>query len=344
MPETIATATAPAGPNLLPDVTIDRRVTVEEFYEEGHSSLKLKWETSPALGHKRTIRELALNRPGLALAGFTQHFANKRMQVLGLAEIAYLRSLPLDLQRPPLAILRTAPAIILSRKRHCPPFAREMAESVGVPVLRTDLVTGHFINAATVLLQELAAPRLRVHGTMVDINGVGVLIEGEPGIGKSEIALSLIMRGYSLVSDDTTILYRDAVGRIHGTSVTFTRDHMEIRGLGIINISQLYGIGAIREQKEVQLVVKLEEWDTNKIYDRLGTKENNMELLGVKIPLLEIPVKPGRNVPIIIETAAMNERLKFMGYNSARDFNQNVLKWIENGQAQSVYDGSDDSY
>ncbi len=119
---------------------------------------------------------------------------------------------------------------------------------------------------------------------------------------------------------------------------------MEIRGLGIINISQLYGIGAIREQKEVQLVVKLEEWDTNKIYDRLGTKENNMELLGVKIPLLEIPVKPGRNVPIIIETAAMNERLKFMGYNSARDFNQNVLKWIENGQAQSVYDGSDDSY
>ena len=332
MPETIATATAPAGPNLPPDVTIDRRVTVEEFYEEGHSSLKLRWETSPALGHKRTIRELALNRPGLALAGFTQHFANKRMQVLGLAEIAYLRSLPLELQRQQLAILRSVPAIILSRKRHCPPFAREMAESVGVPVLRTDLVTGHFINAATVLLQELAAPRLRVHGTMVDINGVGVLIEGEPGIGKSEIALSLIMRGYSLVSDDTTILYRDAVGRIHGTSVTFTRDHMEIRGLGIIHVPRVFGVASTRGQMPLDLIIRMVQRDAMRKaddIDRTGLDLATRRVLDVEIPLITVPVAAGRDLTNVIEVAALNQRLKNAGFNAAREFDEALKSALE---------------
>ena len=184
-----------------------------------------------------------------------------------------------------------------------------------------------------------------MHGVLVEVFGVGIILIGDSGVGKSETALELIERGHRLVADDIV-----EIRCVNGNSVLgkgankIISHHMEIRGLGIINIEQLYGVGAIREQKEVQLVVKLEEWDTNKIYDRLGTKQNTMELLGVKIPLLEIPVKPGRNVPIIIETAAMNERLKSMGYNSARDFNQNVLNWIENGQAQSVYDGSDDSY
>ena len=157
--------------------------------------------------------------------------------------------------------------------------------------------------------------------------------------------MELVERGHRLVADDIV-----EIRCVNGNSILgqgankLISHHMEIRGLGIINISQLYGVGAIREQKEVQLVVKLETWDQNKIYDRLGTDAHTTDLLGVKIPLIEIPVKPGRNLPIIIEAAAMNERLKSMGYYSAREFNQNILKWIETGEAQNAYYGSEDSY
>ncbi|MBO4758995.1 MAG: HPr kinase/phosphorylase, partial [Spirochaetaceae bacterium] len=163
--------------------------------------------------------------------------------------------------------------------------------------------------------------------------------------GKSETALELVERGHRLVADDIVELRCVNGNTVLGQgSNKVISHHMEIRGLGIINVEQLYGVGAIREQKEVQLVVKLEVWDNHKVYDRLGTEQKTMEILGVKVPALEIPVKPGRNIPIIVETAAMNERLKSMGYNSAIEFNQNVLKWIESGEAQKAYYSSDDSY
>ena len=184
-----------------------------------------------------------------------------------------------------------------------------------------------------------------MHGVLVEVYGVGIMILGESGVGKSETALELIERGHRLVADDIVELRCVNGNQILGQGANkIISHHMEVRGLGIINVQQLYGVGAIREQKEVQLLVKLEQWDAQKVYDRLGTSTQTMDILGVKVPILEIPVRPVRNIPIIIETAAMNERLKSMGYYSARDFNQNVLKWIESGEAQTAYYDIDDVY
>ncbi|MGN0750602.1 MAG: HPr(Ser) kinase/phosphatase, partial [Treponema sp.] len=189
------------------------------------------------------------------------------------------------------------------------------------------------------------APHQTLHGVLVEVYGIGILLNGHSGVGKSETALELVERGHRLVADDIIEIRcvngNTLLGRGANTMISH---HMEIRGLGIINISQLYGVGAIRDQKEVQLIVQLEDWSSSKSYDRLGTEQKYMELLGVKVPVIEIPVRPGRNLPIIIEAAAMNERLKNMGYNSAKEFNQNVLKWIEKGDSLAAYTGNDDSY
>jgi len=222
---------------------------------------------------------------------------------------------------------------------------RNIAEENCCPVLQTDLESTEFSSRLIRVFSNIFAPKKTLHGVLVEVYGIGILLSGHSGVGKSETALELVERGHRLVADDI-IEIRCVNGNIvlgHGAN-TLISHHMEIRGLGIINISQLYGVGAIRDQKEVQLVVELEDWDPNKVYDRLGTDQNYMDLLGVKVPVIEIPVRPGRNLPIIIEAAAMNERLKNMGYNSARDFNQNVLKWIETGEAQNAYYGNDDTY
>ena len=209
----------------------------------------------------------------------------------------------------------------------------------------TDLKWSEFMARLTRVFSNIFAPHKTLHGVLVEVYGVGIMLGGHSGVGKSETALELVERGHRLVADDIV-----EVRCVNGNTVlgrganSLISHHMEIRGLGIINISQLYGIGSILEQKEIQLVVELEEWDPNKVYDRLGTAGRSIDMLGVKIPAIEIPVKPGRNLPIIIEAAAMNERLKKMGYNSARDFNQNILKWIETGDAQAAYYGTEDEY
>jgi HPr kinase/phosphorylase len=178
---------------------------------------------------------------------------------------------------------------------------------------------------------------------LAEVYGLGILILGDSGVGKSETALELIKLGHRLVADDVVEIHCVSGNILMGTGANkIIAHHMEIRGLGIINVTHLYGIGAIRDKKQIQLVVKLENWDASKNYDRIGTEEQCMEILGVSIPKLEIPVKPGRNIPIIIETAAMNERLKKMGYNAAREFNKNILKWIESDNARAVYFGSED--
>jgi len=300
-------------------------ITVAEFFRAGEQSLELNWETDPALAENRIIRETALNRPGLALAGHLQHFANKRIQVFGLAETAYLRTIPVEERRRLFELFAPVPAVALARSRRLPPYARRVAERLRVPVMRTRLVTGAFMNAATVLLANLASPRLRVPGTMVEVNGVGVLLEGEPGIGKSEIALALIKRGHSLVSDDTTVLTRDSTGAINGEAVPITANYMEIRGLGLIHVPRLFGIASTRARMKLDLIIRMQRPHLGEYIDRTGLDTNTRNVLDVGIPLITVPVAAGRDLTNVVEVAALNQRLKQMGYDSVRDLDDHLV-------------------
>lgn len=311
-----------------------------------HDSLDLRCVS----GRRGLVRLIAIpdvNRPGLALSGFYESFANQRVQLFGRGEVAYLHKVISEGKIENLEKLFSyeLPCCIFTHNLEPSKDFLELAEASGCPVLQTSLESTEFTSRILRVFSTVFAPRLSIHGVLVEVYGLGILILGDSGVGKSETALELIERGHRLVADDLV-----EISCLNGNSLIgqgankIIGHHMEIRGLGIINITQLYGVGAVRERKEVQIVAKLEEWDANKVYDRLGTEQLTMELLGVKIPKLEIPVKPGRNVPIIIETAAMNERLKSMGYFSAKEFNQNVLKWIETDATRAPYYGVEDLY
>ena len=313
---------------------------------KGHNSLNLRCLCGRSgLGRPITLPDL--NRPGLALSGFYESFGFQRVQVFGRGETAFLEKIVRENNLDPIKQLFSyeIPCCVFTHNLVPPQAFIELSDKAACPVLQTDLESTDFSSRLLRLFSDIFAPRKSIHGVLVEVFGIGIIILGDSGVGKSETALELVHRGHRLVADDIVNI-RCVNGNVllgQGANKMISH-HMEVRGLGIINIQQLYGVGAIREQKEVQMVVKLEEWDANKLYDRLGTAQKTEELLGVKIPALEIPVRPGRNIPIILETAAMNERLKSMGYYSARDFNQNVLRWIESGEAQSAYYGNDDLY
>jgi HPr kinase/phosphorylase len=301
------------------------QITVADFFEAGREMLQLDWEVNEKSAVGREITEVALNRPGLALAGFHRYFAHRRIQVMGLAEMTYLGSLPAAERTDRVRALGQVPAFVMSRGRHLPNYIRQAVAESKVPVMRTHLVTGHFMNAATVLLQNLTSPRIRVPGTLVEINGVGVLLEGEPGIGKSEIALALIKRGHSLVADDTTILTRDSTGIIQGSAVEITREHMEIRGLGIIHVPSLFGISSMRNERRLDLIIRMQKSPLGEEdIDRTGLDTATRNVLGVEIPLITVPVAAGRDLTNVVEVAALNQRLKMMGHNAAKELDEKL--------------------
>ncbi|MCL2320357.1 MAG: HPr(Ser) kinase/phosphatase [Treponema sp.] len=309
-----------------------------------HNSLNLKCIG----GRKGLVKEITIpdiNRPGLALSGFFDSFAYERIQIFGRGEAAYIRKLEEDNSSSTLRQMFTypIPCCIFTHELSPGDTFIEIAEEAHVPLLQTDLSTTEFSARIMRVLSEIFAPRQSIHGVLVEVYGLGILILGDSGVGKSETALELIMHGHRLVADDVVEIHCVNGNILMGTGANkIIAHHMEIRGMGIINITHLFGVGAIRDRKEIQLVVKLTEWDARENYDRIGIEEQYMEFLDVKIPTLAIPVKPGRNIPIIIETAAMNERLKKMGYNAAKEFNQNILNWIETDTARAVYFGSED--
>jgi len=309
-----------------------------------HNSLNLK-----CIGGRRgLVKEIStpnINRPGLALSGFFDNFAHDRLQIFGRGETAYLKKLEEDNSNDTIQQMFnfTIPCCIFTHTLTPGNTFIEIAEKAHCPILQTDLPTSEFNTRITRVLTGVFAPRQSIHGVLVEVYGLGILILGDSGVGKSETALELIHRGHRLVADDVVEIHCVNGNILMGTGANkIIAHHMEIRGISIINLTHLFGVGAIRDKKEIQLVVKLEEWDSHKNYDRIGIEEHYMEFLGVSIPRLEIPVKPGRNIPIIIETAAMNERLKKMGYNAAKEFNQNILKWLESDTARAVYFGSED--
>jgi HPr kinase/phosphorylase len=277
--------------------------------------------------------------------GFFEEFAHQRIQLFGRGELAYLRRLSELGETQSISELFSypVPCCILTNSLSPTKDFLEIAEDAQCPILQTDLGSADFSARLLRILSEIFAPRRSIHGVLVEVYGLGILIMGDSGVGKSETALELVMRGHRLVADDVVDIHCVNGNMLMGAGANkIIGHHMEIRGLGIINITHLFGVRAIRDRKEIQLVVNLETWDADKTYDRIGTEDQTMEFLGVNIPKLEIPVKPGRNIPIIIETAAMNERLKSMGYNAAKEFNRNILKWIESDTARSVYFGHDD--
>ena len=295
------------------------------------------------LGREITLPDL--NRPMGAIMGFYDEFAHQRIQIFGRGEAACLNKSIAEGKTEYIRKMFTyeMPCCIFTHSLTPDESFSKIAEAARCPVLQTDLSTSEFCARILRILTDIFAPRQSIHGVLVEVYGLGILILGDSGVGKSEAALELIKHGHRLVADDVVNIHCVNGNILLGTGANkIIAHHMEIRGLGIINITHLFGVGAIRDSKQIQLVVELEEWDSKKNYDRIGMEDNYMEILGVSVTKLEIPVKPGRNIPTIIETAAMNERLKKMGYNAAREFNQNILKWIESENARSVYFGSDD--
>ncbi len=305
-------------------------VTVGDFFARHADALQLKL-VGPALGFSRKIREPTINRPGLALSGFFIYFAGKRIQVLGNAELSYLKSLSTEEAAARCLQLcrRRIPCLVISRNLPVPKALADAAAASDVSILRTPLVTMRFINAATIGLELEFAPTTTEHGSMVDIMGVGTLVRGSSGIGKSECVLGLIERGYSLVSDDVTRL-RGFEGReLVGTAPDLTRYHMEVRGLGIINVASIFGVGSIRLEKRLDLIVTLQDWHDLEEVDRIGLEQDHYEILGIKIPHITIPVRTGRDLARLVEVAALDQKLKSLGQNSAVEFNQRLLSFMQ---------------
>ena len=267
------------------------------------------------------IDENDVNRPGLQLMGFYEYFNPERIQIIGKMEFAYLSTIDEKTRRERLQLLfaQRIPALIITRE--LPYFADmlELAKEYEVPLLRSKESTSNFIAGLIAFLNLTLAPRITRHGVLIEIYGEGVFITGESGVGKSETAIELVKRGHRLVADDAVEIRKVSNISLVGSSPDNIRHFLELRGIGIINARRLFGIGAVKMTEKIDLVVELEQWNSEKVYDRMGVDTEFVSLLGVKIPSLTIPVKPGRNLAVILEVAAMNNRQKKMGYNAARE-------------------------
>ena len=301
-------------------------VSVEKFYEAEAEALGLKLLAGES-GLDRVIREPTVNRPGLVLSGFTQYFASKRIQVMGYVETTYLKTLDEDTRRARYATMFSykIPCVVYSRGLPPDPMLLEAAAKNGVPVFESPLITMKFINLATLALEMMFAPKGTEIGSMVDILGVGVIIRGESGIGKSECVLALIERGYSLVSDDAVKVTVIDGNQVVGTGDEIMREHMEVRGIGIINVASMFGVKSVRREKRLDLIVTLKEWDEVKDINRVGIDQETVKVLDVSVPHTVIPVRPGRDLARLVEVAAFQAKLKHSGYNPAEELNNRLI-------------------
>jgi len=281
---------------------------------------------SPSTRTQWDIHSEELNRPGLQFVGYYEHFASDRPQVVGLTEMSYLEQLDDETRRERLEAFFSCPipCMILCRGMMPQSDILELAKAHNVYVLRTELVTTRLVVSAMNYLNRALAPRSTLHGVLVDVYGVGVLITGESGVGKSEAALELVKRGHQLVADDVVDICRITPGRLIGESPETVRHFMEIRGIGIIDIKAMYGISAVLMSKSIDLVIHLENWKEKKAYDRLGLSEDFTTIMDVRVPQLVLPVRPGRNLAIVIEVAARNFSLKQLGYSAAQELDRRL--------------------
>ena len=312
-------------------------IKVSRLLEESDYDLKLSLVAGES-GLGRRIISPRIQKPGLALTGFTEHLHAGRVQVFGNTEISYLRTLPEPRQ---VEVLRTVfrediACVVVTKDLEVPKTMIPVANETGVPVLKTPLLSSTFIQEVQAFLEEALTLTATLHGVLMDVFGVGILLLGKSGIGKSEIALDLVMRGHRLVADDIVDVTRRKQGVVYGAGNPIIKHHMEIRGLGIINIKDLFGIAAVRDRKKIELVIELVEWDPGREYDRLGVDEAKFTIVDVEIPLAMVPVRPGRNLTTLIEVAARNQLLKLQGHHSARDFAERLNRAIAEGRMRAT--------
>ena len=268
-----------------------------------------------------------LNRPGLQIAGFFDYFYNNRIQVMGRVEFSYLEKMSGEERSASLERLfeKKIPCVIITRNIDVPPEMLEVAEKYSTPVLRTDVTTSRFISALIAFLNVELAPRQTMHGVLVEVYGEGILLLGDSGVGKSEAAIELVKRGHRLVADDAVEIKRVSDISLLGSAPDVIRHFVELRGIGIVDVKMIFGIGAVKNVEKIDFIINLELWQDKKQYDRLGLTTEYTEILGINIPSITVPVKPGRNLAVVIEVAAMNNRQKKMGYNAAEALNNRVM-------------------
>jgi len=307
-------------------------VTVREFYESFKEPLQMELVAGES-GLDKSIRERSLNRPALAMVGFFTAFAAKRIQLLGAGEMAFLKEKTTAEEEAIMTaiLIRKVPCLIVSRNLAPSKTLKALANKHATPLIRSPLKSKTFTTDATLLLEDKFAPRTHIHGTLLDIKGIGTLICGESGVGKSECALALIERGHSLVADDLTYVKRLSDRELMGTSSELSRGYMECRGLGIINIADLFGVRSIRLEKRIDLIIKFTIWTLGMHEERTGLEESSMELLGMNVPSMEIPVRPGRDMARLVEVAAMVQALKKIGHDSAAEFNERLIAHMSKG-------------
>jgi len=316
-----------------PKVKRPSAITVGEFFKENEKALKLKLIGSDS-GYARKISEPSVNRPGLALSGFFTYFAYKRIQVIGNSEHSFLEGLEPKLRAARFSQLCSweVPCIVVARGLRMGDDLIEIANTAGISIFQTSMMTMKFLNAATIKLEWASAPSLLLHGCMVDVQGIGVLIQGDSGAGKSESVIGLLQRGASLVADDVVRLRLIEDREIVGSAPDLTRGMIEIRGLGILNVAALFGVGAVRLSKRLDFIVELVRGAKSSDLERVGVSTDSRDLMGLKVERVELPVEPGRDVAGLIELAAINFKLRTFGYNSAVEFDQRLLKKISDDQ------------
>ncbi len=305
---------------------ITEQMTVKDFYDYFKEPLQLEL-ASGGKGMANLISEVSLNRPALAITGYFKNFAASRIQLFGAGEMAYLRDQTPEKQAKIMRSIveKDVPCMIVSRNVIPTKSMLEVSEEASVPLLRTRMKSKEFSTDLAVGIERKFAPKIALHGTFLDVKGIGVLIRGESGVGKSECALALVDHGHSLVADDMTYCVRIRKDLVIGRSNDLNRGYMECRGIGIIDISKLYGIRSLRVEKQLDLVISFKEWKPGMVEERTGLEQNYYDVLGVSIPHIEIPVRPGRDMARLVEVAAMVQALRSIGHDAAAEFNQKLI-------------------
>ena len=316
---------------------MSRQLSVRQFLERSGDSLSLH-DLNGGVGLDRIIPNPDLSSPGLALAGYVGRFVAERIQVLGETEITYLFSLPAE-QREKIAKMFFGfpiPVVVVTKDQDPPSELKEAATAAGIPLLGTALKTAEFYRRIKPVIEAEFAETATLHGSLADVFGVGLFFTGQSGIGKSECVLDLVERGHRLVADDLVIATRRGNDVVIGRGHELQRHHMEIRGVGLIDIPHIFGVRAVRQQKRIEVVVNLEEWDQNAVVERTGLDYQYMTMLNVQIPLITVPLNPGKNITVIAEVIALNHLLRYSGINTAEAFNERLIGRMKQAAAGNV--------